>query len=66
MLVDTKHKIGDVVFLKTDTDQKKRLVTGINIRSTGMVYLLSCGVDESYHYDFEITEEIDVLITSRN
>ena len=66
MLVDSKYKIGGVVYLKTDIDQRKRLVTGINIRSAGIVYLLSCGVEESYHYDFEITEDVNVLITSNN
>jgi len=66
MLIDTKFKIGDSVYLKTDIDQQKRLVTGYYIRMNSITYLLSCGVSESTHYDFEITEDIDVLVTSTN
>lgn len=66
MLIDTKFKIGDTVYLQTDIDQQKRLITGINLRVNSIVYLLSCGTVESYHYDFEISNEINVLITSTN
>ena len=66
MLIDTKFKIGDIVYLQTDLDQQKRLITGINIRANSIVYLVSCGTVESYHYDFEISSEVDVLITSTN
>jgi len=66
MLIDTKFNIGDTVYLQTDIDQKKRLVTGYYVRKTSISYLLSCGTDESTHYDFEITEDINVLITSTN
>ena len=61
MLIDTKFKIGDSVFLITDTEQKKRMVTGYYIRSQSITYLLSCGTEESSHYDFEITEDINIL-----
>ena len=66
MLIDAKFKIGDTVYLQTDIEQKKRLVTGYYVRKTSISYLLSCGTDESTHYDFEITEDINVLITSTN
>ena len=66
MLIDTKFKIGDSVYLKTDTDQQKRLVTGYYVRMNSITYLLSCGIVESTHYDFEMTIDIDVLATSTN
>lgn len=66
MLIDTKFKIGDSVYLKTDVEQQKRLVTGYTIRDGSILYLLSLGTYESPHYDLEISEEVDVLITSRN
>lgn len=66
MVIGTKYKIKDIVYLHTDVDQQKRLVTGYTVRESGIVYLLSCGVNESSHYDFEITEEVNVLITSTN
>ena len=66
MLIDTKFKIGDAVYLQTDNEQQKRLVTGINIRPSGLVYVLNCGTTESDHYELEISEQINVLITSTN
>lgn len=66
MVLDVKFKIGDTVYLRTDIDQKKRLVTGYYIRETSTSYLLSCGTEESTHYDFEISDKVDVLITSNN
>ena len=46
MLISAKHKIGSVVYLLTDEDQKKRVVTGIMVRSGNLVqYELSCGAE---------------------
>lgn len=57
MLIDNKFNIGDKVYLVTDADQKCRIVTGINIRSTSITYALCSEITESWHYDFEITVE---------
>lgn len=62
MLIDTKFKIGDSVYLKTDDEQQKRLVTGYTIRPSGIMYLLSLGTMETAHYDIEISTEVDILI----
>jgi len=56
-----KHNIGDIVYLMTDVDQYERLVTGINIRQSGIVYELSCGTQTSWHYDLEIAKDKDIL-----
>jgi hypothetical protein len=61
MILDTKYKIGDPVFLITDTEQKKRIITGYYIRETSITYLVSCGTEESTHYDFEMTKDINIL-----
>lgn len=53
--------IGDSVYLKTDLEQCERLVTGINIRQNGISYALSHLTNESYHYDFEISKERDII-----
>lgn len=53
--------IGDSVFLKTDPEQSERLVTGISVRQNGITYALSYLTNESYHYDFEITKERDII-----
>jgi len=56
--------IGDYVYLKTDIDQYKRLVTGYTVRFNEVTYLLSLGEDESTHYELEISDEIDILLKS--
>lgn len=54
MIIDNKFNIEEVVFLITDEDQKQRIVTGIQISTTGIIYRLAQGVNESWHYDYEI------------
>ena len=66
MLIDNKFNIGDKVYLVTDEDQKERVVTGFYFRQTGITYGLNFGTYESWHYDFEITLEKNVLKTINN
>lgn len=54
-------KIGEIAFLRTDIDQRERLVTAILIRPAGVMYELSFGSENSYHYDFEISKKRDTL-----
>lgn len=60
--VDLAFDIGTEVYLKTDEDQKKRIVTVIHLKQTGLLYGVSCGNSESWHYDFEMSETIDVKV----
>lgn len=62
IMIDTSYEIGDTVYLKTDRDQQPRIVTGFCVRSTGITVALACGSAESWHYDFEITIEKNVLV----
>lgn len=62
MLISNKYEIGAMVYLKTDIDQLQRMVTSIIVRPHIIVYELSCGSTASEHYDFEITDEENVLI----
>jgi len=66
MLIDNKLEISQEVYLKTDKDQLPRLVTSIQIKPSLLMYELSCGSSASWHYEFEITTEANVLITSNN
>jgi hypothetical protein len=61
-----EYWFGDVIYLKTDKDQNKRIVTGISIRPGGVTFALACGNAESWHYAFEITADVDVLLTTTN
>jgi len=64
--VDLTFDVGAEVYLKTDNDQRKRIVTAIAVKQTGITYELSQGVSTSWHYDFEISEEVDVLAKTVN
>lgn len=60
MLIENKYDFGDIVYLVTDGEQLPRIVTSIKIFKNGeLLYLLSCGVSASDHYDFEMTKEKD-------
>jgi len=63
MKINTLYNIGDIVYLKTDINQKERMVTSITITVGDHIYTLSCGDDNSEHYDIEITDTKDVIKT---
>lgn len=52
-----EYNIGDEVYLKTDPDQLRRMVTGYTVRPIGILYLLSSGSSEGQHYSVEITKD---------
>ena len=61
-----KFKIGDIVYLKTDTEQKPRIVTGILIRNDYVKYYITqCDVETS-HSDFEMSIEINEIVKMFN
>jgi len=60
-IIDTQHNIGELVFLITDPDQYPHLVTGYLVRNDGIRYALSMKGSETYHYDFEIISEKDII-----
>lgn len=66
MVIDNLFEISQEVYLKTDPEQNTRLVTSINIRKGRMIYELSFGASTSWHEDFEISVEKDVLKTTSN
>ncbi len=61
--IDNKFDIGQIVYLKTDPEQSARIVTAITISQTSLLYNLSLSSNDSRHYDFEISEEANVLQT---
>lgn len=52
-----RYSIGDEVYLKTDEEQRVRIVTGIFISNKDIIYYLAQGINETKHYDFEIDNE---------
>ena len=66
-IVDSAFDFGDIVYLKTDIDQKKRIVSAMMMRGDGAcMFELSCGTEAKWHYGFEISTEKDVLATTTN
>jgi hypothetical protein len=67
MVIDNKFEIGQEVYLKTDIDQKLRIITAILVLPGNCYrYELSCGTDCRWFYEFEITSEKNVLMTTSN
>ena len=61
MVIDNKFSLKQTVYLITDNDQKRRIVTKIMVNPNGIAYQLSCGASDSDHYECEISEEVNVL-----
>lgn len=59
--VDNKFDIGQTVFLKTDPDQKERVVFALEVTQGDTLYKLASGTEISTHYHFEILAEKNVL-----
>jgi len=55
MTINNKFNIGDTVWLTTDEDQKQRVITGIMIRKTMLIYQVTCCTDETGHYEYELS-----------
>jgi len=67
MVIDNKFTFGQEVYLKTDEDQKKRIVTMMKITCSGEItYQLSCGTSYADHYEFEITDKVDIIAKTTN
>ena len=56
-----------IVYLKTDREQKPRLVTGIQLRPFNSVtYGITEETNETWHYGFEIRDERDIILCTSN
>lgn len=65
MVIENKFEIKDTVYLVTDKDQNPGIVTSIKIFSGGeLLYIISMGKAWSEHYDFELSYEKNILITT--
>lgn len=60
MVLDNKFNLGDMVYLKTDSNQMKRMITQIIVcLDGGILYLLCCGESNYTAYEKEITKQKD-------
>lgn len=62
MTINNKYNIGQIVYLLTDREQCERIITCIQIVSMNNIsYQLSCGIAASWHYDYEIISNKDLV-----
>jgi hypothetical protein len=67
IIIENEFEIGHTVYLRTDDDQKPRLITAVCCRAGSyMTYELSCGTATSWHNALEMSLEKDVLVTTTN
>lgn len=63
MLIDEKHTIGDIVYLKVDPDQTPLLVVGINVRPGHLTYVMTSGNNETVvAYDLELSTTKTIMV----
>lgn len=56
VLKNIKFLVNTLVYLRTDSQQKLRIVAAVHLTPNGYLYELGCGDEEtSTHYDVEIT-----------
>ena len=61
IMVDNEFEMCETLYLKSDGEQKPRILNGMLITPNGYLYRLCCGTTDSYHYSMEITREKSFL-----
>lgn len=61
MNVKNKFNHSQIVYLIHDPEQHERMITQIIITPNGLMYMLSCGDEQSEHYEIEIGEDKKVI-----
>lgn len=57
-----KYNIGDMVYLKTDTDQRIRIVNAVIFEENGVNYRIVCGTEHYWASAIELSVEKDLVI----
>jgi hypothetical protein len=67
MVVNNQFELGSIVYLKTDLLQLPRIITGIQICADGgMLYKCAQGQDVDWHYEVELSENVDIVLKTSN
>lgn len=61
MEIKTKYGLGQLVYLITDSEQLDRMITGIKVNPNGLVYTLAQGVNETYHFEIELSSRRNIV-----
>jgi len=66
MVIQNSFDIGELVYLKTDKEQSPRIIYCIKVYKSENIYELACGTTTSSHYEFELSKEVNVLMSTTN
>lgn len=61
-----EYNLGDIVYLKTDTDKKARIITGILFDSNGINYRSVLGTENYWAFSNELTKEKNLVMKTDN
>ena len=62
-----QFEIGHTVYIKTDPDQMERIITEVKLKPNGTImYEVSCDTISSFHYDFELSTERNIVKLTTN
>lgn len=65
--VESEYNFGEIVYLKTDMEQRPRIVIAMLIDgSSEPIYKLAQSTSSDYHYGREISREKDIILTTTN
>jgi hypothetical protein len=59
VIIVSDFEFGDIVYLKTDTEQNPRMVIGIDHRPGFTTIMLASGTSTTSHYPIELSKEKD-------
>ena len=59
--IDNEFSVRQIVYVKTDTEQKPNIVTAIKVYDKDINYQCSCGNLTTDYCGFELSDEINVL-----
>lgn len=63
MIIDNKFDLKEFVYIKTDPDQLKRIITAIIVcPDNSYLYECTLGAAATKHYDFELATEPDMSL----
>lgn len=65
-IINNRYELGDVVYLKTDKDQLPRIVYCFKVFPNEILYECACGTTTSSHYEFELSKEQNVILSTTN
>ena len=57
-----QFEIGEAVYLVTDPEQHERIIAGYNVRQGSIMYFVRIEMEETMHFDYEISREKRIFV----